>query len=151
MNSTTHDYDQSSQMLSQTIHPHEQSVQHQQHLSQYRCSHNNKIHEKSQHISNFQPNSVVDYPYVLLPNQHIRDLTDVYRREKNFLEQQNEHIEENEESEPNYYAKEHSYNIPCTCETSLPRRIFQSNILPCNCKTSLLGSIFQSNLFIYFL
>ncbi len=158
MNSTTHDYDQSSQIISQTIHPHEQSIQHQQHLSQYRCSHMNKMHDKSQQISNFQPTSVVDYPYALLNDQHSRDLTDVYRREKDFLEQRNKYIshneifnnaeenkgKENNKSESKYYAKEYCYNIPCNCETSLPGRVFQSNM---SFRFSLLKRCFSSRFY----
>jgi hypothetical protein len=102
----------------------------------------NKMHEKSQQISNFQPTSVVDYPYALLNDQHSRDLTDVYRREKDFLEQRNQYISHNEtfnnpeenkgkknkKSESEYDAREYCYNIPCNCETSLSGRVFQSNI-----------------------
>jgi hypothetical protein len=137
MNSSIHDYNQSP-VTSETFYPHEQSVEHQQHLPRYRCSHSNRIHEKSQERPNFQPNSVVDYPHVLLPNQHIRDLTDVYRREKDFLEQRNKHviprieensIKEDEESELKYSVIENYSNIPCNCETSLPGRIFQSKTI----------------------
>ncbi|CAF4738161.1 unnamed protein product [Rotaria sp. Silwood1] len=140
MTSSKHDYDQSTQVLNQTIHPHNQSTEHQHHISKYKCFHKNKIYDKSQQISKIQSNSIVDNPHVLLSDQYIRDLTDVYRREKDFLEQQNHYKphndivintkenleEENKECEPKYYVKEHYYTIPCICETSLPGRIFQN-------------------------
>jgi hypothetical protein len=64
----------------------------------------NKIYQKSK--------TIVDYPYVLLSDQHTLDLT-----AKGFFR-----IfimtEEHEEFESKYYIKEHYYNISCNCETS---------------------------------
>ncbi|CAF1089912.1 unnamed protein product [Adineta steineri] len=127
MNSNTYNHDQSSppQIISQTI-------QHQQHAPQYKCLHRNKTDEKTQQISNLQTNTITDYPYVLLNNQHVRDMTDVYRREKDFLKQQyivndtQENLRnEIKESKSKYYLKEYSYNIPCNCESSLAAKICQ--------------------------
>ncbi|CAF1352164.1 unnamed protein product [Rotaria sordida] len=140
MNSSKHDNNQSIQVLNHTTYPHDQSIEHQHHLSKYRCFHRNKIYDKSQQISKIQPNSIIDNSHILLPDQYIRDLTDVYRREKDFLEQQNNYTshkeifinikenpeKENDECEPKYYIKEYYYTIPCICETSLPGRIFQN-------------------------
>ena len=91
MHSTTYD-DQSKRI----IHPHEQLIQHQQHTPHYRCAHRNNVDQKSRQIPNFSSNSIVDYPHVLLNDQHIRDLTDVYRREKDFLMQRSKSILHND-------------------------------------------------------
>ncbi|CAF2523166.1 unnamed protein product [Rotaria sp. Silwood2] len=142
MNSSKHNYDQSTEVLNQTIYPHDQSLEHQHHISKYRCFHRNKLDDKSQQLSNIQSNSIVDNSHVLLPDQYIRDLTDVYRRERDFLEQKNNYTphkeifintkenpkKENEKYEQKYYVKEHYYTIPCICETSLPGRIVQSKM-----------------------
>jgi hypothetical protein len=71
---------------------------------------------------------------MVLPDQHMRDLTEVYRREKDFLKRRkNDEIlvktEEKEETAPIYYMKEQFHNIPCNCETSSVGRLFQSRIV----------------------
>jgi hypothetical protein len=72
------------------------------------------------------------YPCVVLPDQHMRDLTDVYRREKDFLEQRKNLIssdemmvktKEEEETALKFYVKEQYCNISCNCETSSAGRI----------------------------
>jgi len=73
-----------------------------------------------------------DYPCVVLLDQHMRDLTDVYRREKDFLEQRKNLIssdeilvktKEEEETALKFYVKEQYCNISCNCETSSAGRI----------------------------
>lgn len=106
-----------------------QSIEHQHHIPRYRCSHSNKNHEMP------PLNSLFDNSHILLSDQHTRDLTDVYRREKNFLEQTHNYesqkqilIEktEGDECELKCSTKVNNYTIPCVCETSRIGRIFQS-------------------------
>ncbi|CAF4534160.1 unnamed protein product [Rotaria socialis] len=102
---------------------------HEHHSPHHRCSHLNKTYEK------VQRNSIVDNSHVLLPDQNVRDLTDVYRRDKHFLEQQSNTTPQNqtvidtkqaENFESKYCVKENYYSIPCTCDTSFVGRIIQN-------------------------
>jgi hypothetical protein len=69
-----------------------------------------------------------DYPSVELSDQYMRDLTDVYRRDKDFLKHKIL-MKTEEETAPIYYIKEQCHNIPCNCEISTVRRLFQSTIV----------------------
>ena len=123
------------EVTTQTIFPQEQSTQHQDHHTHYRCVHskNNSTKLNSQINENR-----FTHPHVLLSNQHVRDQSDVYRREKDFLNENIRHCVQNSItplppliesfSSPEDHLPEQFFYLPCHCHTSPFKRFCQSNL-----------------------
>ena len=75
--------------------------------------------------------SVVDQPHVLLLDQGVRDLTDVYRREKDFLREKHRTVSCNvvrsviEPTEVNEPIPSREFYVQCQCDSSLVQRMCQ--------------------------
>lgn len=126
-------FNTSDELTKETFLPIENSEEHRKHPTHYRCQHV-KIDQRDDrsHSSHF-----------ILPNQEIRDLSDVvYRRDKDFIKKNHfQHYVHHsvtprpssiELSSPitqqnSQISSEQFFYVPCDCQTSALKRFCQSD------------------------
>lgn len=126
-------FNTSDEVIKETFFPNENVAEHQKHATHYRCEHVKIDRRDDQsHSSRF-----------VLPEQQIRDLSDVvYRRDKDFTKKN--HFQ--------HYV--HHSVTPCPSSIELMSPINQQNhrlsseqffYVPCDCQTSALKRFCQSD------